>query len=59
MFHSAFRADPMNAHEGRRYRYSVLEKGGSQDGMQMLSNFLGREPGLEAFYDELGIGLVM
>lgn len=46
----------MNAEEGRRYRHSVLEKGASQDGMEILSDFLGREPSMEAFYEELGIG---
>ena len=56
MFHSVFAADPMNAKEGRRYRHTVLEKGGSQDEMLTLKQFLGREPSAKAFYRELGIG---
>ena len=55
MFYAAFRADPMNAKEGRRYRYTVLEKGGSQDEMKMLVDFLGREPTTEAFHKSLGL----
>ncbi|KAK3116801.1 metalloendopeptidase [Teratosphaeriaceae sp. CCFEE 6253] len=55
MFYSVFKADPMNGKEGRRYRYGVLEKGGSQDEMETLKGFLGREPSTEAFYRELGI----
>ena len=45
----------MNPEEGRRYRKTVLEPGGSQDEMQILVNFLGRKPSTEAFYKELGI----
>lgn len=45
----------MNAAEGRRYRHMVLEKGGSQDEMLTLEQFLGRKPSTEAFYRELGL----
>lgn len=45
----------MNGKEGRRYRYTVLERGGSQDEMQTLEDFLGRKPNTEAFYRELGL----
>lgn len=55
MFYTIFKADPMNGKEGRRYRHMVLEKGGSQDEMTTLKNFLGREPTTEAFYKELGL----
>lgn len=55
MFHSVFKKDPMNAQEGRRYRYTVLEKGGSQDEMTTLVEFLGREPKTDAFYEDLGL----
>ena len=33
----------------------VLEKGGSQDEMKTLTNFLGRAPNSDAFYKELGV----
>lgn len=52
---TVFAKDPMNPKEGRRYRYMVLEKGGSQDEMKMLEDFLGRKPSSEAFYQELGL----
>lgn len=45
----------MNAKEGRRYRHTVLERGGSQEEMDILEEFLGRKPQTEAFYKELGI----
>lgn len=46
----------MNHKEGRRYRHTLLEKGGSQDEMKSLVEFLGREPKSDAFYEELGLG---
>jgi len=55
MFHSVFKKNPMDGTEGRRYRHTVLEKGGSQDEMKTLEQFLGRKPSSEAFYEELGI----
>ncbi|KAL9053291.1 MAG: hypothetical protein Q9162_004842 [Coniocarpon cinnabarinum] len=55
MFYSVFKKEPMNGEEGRRYRHTVLERGGSQDEMETLKDFLGREPNTEAFYKELGL----
>ncbi|KAL8969043.1 MAG: hypothetical protein Q9183_002184 [Haloplaca sp. 2 TL-2023] len=55
MFHTVFAKNPMNGTEGRRYRHTVLEKGGSQDEMKTLEEFLGRKPSTEAFYRELGL----
>jgi metallopeptidase MepB len=55
MFHTIFAKDPMNGKEGRRYRHMVLEKGGSQDEMKTLEDFLGRKPSSDAFYKELGL----
>lgn len=55
MFYTAFHDDPMNKAEGRRYRHTVLERGGSQDEMKTLTEFLGREPKTDAFYRELGL----
>lgn len=45
----------MNQKEGRRYRYTILEKGGSREEMDSLKEFLGREPKPDAFYKELGL----
>lgn len=55
MFYTVFEKDHMNPKEGRRYRHMVLEKGGSQDEMETLKSFLGREPNGDAFYRELGL----
>jgi metallopeptidase MepB len=55
MFHTVFAQDPMNTKEGRRYRRMVLEKGGSQDEMMILEDFLGRKVRTDAFYRELGL----
>lgn len=55
MFYSVFKSDPMSKSEGRRYRHMVLEKGGSQEEMKTLEDFLGRPPSTEAFYRELGL----
>lgn len=55
MFHSVFAKDPMDRSEGRRYRRMVLEKGGAQDEMVTLTEFLGRKPEMEAFYRRLGL----
>lgn len=57
MFYTVFAKDPMNATEGRRYRHTVLERGGSQDEMQTLEDFLGRKPSSGPFYKELGIAV--
>lgn len=55
MFYSVFKKNPMDPKEGRRYRHTVLEKGGSQDEMATLEEFLGRKPSTESFYKELGL----
>ncbi|MDP3984878.1 MAG: M3 family metallopeptidase, partial [Acidimicrobiia bacterium] len=41
---------------GAEYRYHILEKGGSLDGIDLLRNFLGRPPQNKAFLVKLGIG---
>lgn len=55
MFYTVFKSNPMNPEAGRRYRHAVLEKGGSQDEMKSLTDFLGRAPKTDAFYKELGL----
>lgn len=55
MFRTAFSKDPMDRDTGRRYRNIVLKPGGSRDPMELLKEFLGREPSTEAFYKDLGI----
>ncbi|KXJ86715.1 peptidase family M3 [Microdochium bolleyi] len=55
MFYSVFKGNPMNGKEGRRYRHTVLERGGSQDEMLTLEQFLGRKPSSDAFYSDMGL----
>ncbi|OAQ58339.1 metallopeptidase MepB [Pochonia chlamydosporia 170] len=55
MFNTVFGKDPMNETQGRRYRHTVLEYGGSRDELVSLEEFLGRKPNSEAFYQNLGI----
>ncbi|CAZ79996.1 unnamed protein product [Tuber melanosporum] len=55
MFYTAFKKAPMDGEQGRRYRHTVLEKGGSRDEMETLKEFLGREPNSDAFFEDLGL----
>jgi len=56
VFHSAFKNNNLiDRKEGRRYRNMVLEKGGSQDELKALVDFLEREPSTEMFYKDLGL----
>jgi len=41
---------------GGKYRKEVLSKGGSNDALKLVSNFLGREPDNKAFLRYLGLG---
>ena len=45
----------MNPALGIRYRKEILEKASSLDEMQMLRNFLGRDPNSKAFLESLGL----
>ncbi len=40
---------------GDYYRSKVLSKGGSEDAMDMLKDYLGRAPKTDAFYEHLGL----
>lgn len=53
MFYTAFKANPANGTVGRRYRHTVLEKGGSVDPNVLLEQFLGRPANSDAFYMDL------
>lgn len=55
MFHTVFAKDPMSREAGKRYRERVLLPGGSIDAMDILKDFLGREPTNDAFLRQLGL----
>ena len=40
---------------GLYYRKKILARGGSMDEMDMLRDYLGREPKTDAFYRHLGL----
>jgi len=45
----------LNPELGAQYRHTVLERGGSVDGDQLVRDFLGREPNSDAFLRGLGL----
>jgi len=45
----------MDANTGERYRKQILEVAGSQQEMDMLRHFLGREPNSDAFMRSIGL----
>jgi metallopeptidase MepB len=55
IFHTLFERDPMNPVAGLRYRRIVLEKGGSENGLKLLEDLLGRKPDVLAFHKGLGL----
>ncbi|MEX1102723.1 MAG: M3 family metallopeptidase, partial [Dehalococcoidia bacterium] len=48
-------AGPLDLDTGSHYRRTILERGGSVDGDQLVRDFLGREPNNEAFLRGLGL----
>ncbi|KAH9891674.1 Metalloprotease [Cubamyces lactineus] len=53
MYAAVFKEDPLDPARGRRYREKILLPGSSKDEMDMLRDFLGREPNSEAFVKQL------
>ncbi len=45
----------LNPESGMYYRSKVLSRGGTMDEMDMLRDYLGREPKFDAFYKHLGL----
>jgi thimet oligopeptidase len=46
---------PLDTAEGMHYRQTILERGGTVDGSQLVRDFLGREPNNAAFLRGLGL----
>ncbi|KAK3312964.1 hypothetical protein B0H66DRAFT_578188 [Apodospora peruviana] len=53
LFYSKFRGNTINGELGQSFRLCVLEKGGGQEAMQSLVDFLGRQPSAKAFHDNI------
>jgi Zn-dependent oligopeptidase len=45
----------LNPEAGMYYRSKILARGGSMDEMEMLKDYLGREPKTDAFLKHLGL----
>lgn len=50
---SAFNGKFINPEVGARYREKILSRGSEMQGMDMVRDFLGREPNAEAFFAEI------
>lgn len=50
-----FEKHPLDPKVGMEYRKKVLAKGGSEDEMEMLRGFLGRDPNMDAYFRNLGV----
>ncbi|KAK7445662.1 hypothetical protein CaCOL14_002234 [Colletotrichum acutatum] len=55
LFESCFAKDPRSPEAWDLYRRGILEYGGSRDEMEMMKEFLGREPGPDALLRSLGL----
>jgi len=49
LFVSKFKDDLLNQHAGLRFRNKVLAPGGSKDSLEIITDYLGREPSLQSF----------
>ena len=45
----------LNPKTGLRYRQIILEKGGTEEPIDLVKKFLGREPNSDAFLRSMGI----
>jgi thimet oligopeptidase len=55
MFTRFKKAGLTNPEIGLQYRHAILEKGNMEPSMDLLREFMGREPNSDAFFEKLGI----
>ncbi len=55
MFSEFEKNGPLNPIMGKRYQENVLSKGGSDDALNLVRNFLGRDPNNKAFLKQIGL----
>ena len=55
MFSRFDREGVMNTETGRAYRALVLAPGGTREALELVTEFLGREPNSDAFLEHLGL----
>jgi thimet oligopeptidase len=55
MFSEFDKTGCLNQDTGKRYRENVLAKGGSNDAINLVHNFLGRDPNNKAFLKQIGL----
>src|SRR3990167_1874082 len=58
MYAAVFQQSPLSPSSGAQYRQCVLEPGASQDAIEILTHFLGREPRIDAFLINCGLNLL-
>ena len=47
----------LNPEAGAYYREKILSKGGTQDSLDLIRDYLGREPSMDAFLESLGLSV--
>ncbi|OGT47773.1 MAG: hypothetical protein A3E83_05050 [Gammaproteobacteria bacterium RIFCSPHIGHO2_12_FULL_41_20] len=55
MYDTVFKRDPLSTVNGEKYRRYILQPGASQNGMELMRNFLGRVPTVNAFLRKCGL----
>ncbi|XP_074309933.1 putative thimet oligopeptidase [Silene latifolia] len=58
LYASKFHDGILNHHIGMQFRNKVLAPGGAKDPLECLTNFLGREPSVQAFVDNIALSSV-
>lgn len=55
MYYSMFKGNPLNEHAGQHYRKTILDPGATKDAMDLVRDFLGRNPSNDNYQKFLGI----